>query len=109
MAELLIACCVLILLGAASTWADRRYCNETRLPMQWSFSGDVTWTAPRRLALAFTPGLGAVALGLAAMLAVTSGTPGHDSGHGELVLLVIGIPFLAAHALHLWLISRSVR
>lgn len=37
--------------------ADVRFRSEDRLPMQWWITGEVTWSAPRRLALAFMPAL----------------------------------------------------
>ena len=44
---------------AALLWmrrrADRNLPDAARLPMQWSFSGKVNWTLPRRTALAFMP------------------------------------------------------
>ena len=37
--------------------ADASFHSEDRLPMQWGVTGEVTWSAPRRVALAFMPAL----------------------------------------------------
>ena len=108
MIELLIAVCVTVLLAGASAWAERRFRKADRLPMQWSLKGRVNWTAPRRLALAFTPTLGALVLGSTAIIAV-GGARRHGADVGVPVLCLIGLAFLAAHGLHLWLIERSLQ
>jgi hypothetical protein len=110
MIELLIVGAVVLALVAASAWADRRFRGAERLPMQWSFGGNVNWTAPRRIALAFTPALAAVTMGGVLLLILLSGDPRPgQEGMGPPVLLFVGLMFLAVHALHLWLIDRSVR
>lgn len=43
-----------ILIGL-SFWANARFRGEERLPMQWSLSGTVNWSAPRLVALGFGP------------------------------------------------------
>ena len=108
MIELLIVLAVVLSLVAASIWADRRFRKTERLPMQWSLGGNVNWTAPRRIALAFTPALAAVTLGGVVLLILSSGDPRpSQEGMGPPVLLFLGLMFLAVHALHLWLIDRS--
>jgi hypothetical protein len=109
MVELLIVLSVVGILGVASIWADNRFSRHERLPMQWSFGGQVNWTAPRRIALAFTPTIAAVALGGATIAILLSGDPRPgQEGVGPPVLLLVGLTFLTVHALHLWLIDRSV-
>lgn len=109
MVELLIAVSVIVLLAGASVWAERRFQHVERVPMQWSIEGRVIWTAPRRLALAFTPMLGALVLGSTAIMALVAGPPRHGEDVGVPVLCLIGFAFLGAHGLHLWLVERSVR
>ena len=109
MIELLIALCVVALLAGGSAWAERRFRKVERLPMQWSLGGSVNWTAPRRLALAFTPTLGALVLGSTAIMTLFGDLPRRGQEVGAPVLAVVGLAFLGAHGLHLWLIERSVR
>jgi hypothetical protein len=109
MVELSIAFGVIALLALASVWADKRFRGEERLPMQWSFAGKVNWTAPRRLALAFTPTLGGLILAVTALLVLSGSARQGQKYEGAPVIVLLGIAFLGAHALHLWLIDRSVR
>lgn len=109
MDELLIAISLIGLLAGASVWADRRFHQVERAPMQWSFQGRVNWTAPRRLALAFTPTLGALVLGSTAIMALLAGPPRLGEDLGAPVLCLIDLAFLGAHGMHLRLIERSVR
>lgn len=109
MVELIITVCVIVLLAGASVWAERRFRKVDRVPMQWSLKGRVNWTAPRRLGLAFTPTLGALVLASTAIIALVGGPPRHGEDVGVPVLCLIGLAFLGAHGLHLWLIERSVR
>lgn len=108
MVELLIALVVVVGLAAASIRANRRFSREERLPMQWSFTGKVNWTAPRRVALAFTPVLAAIILGAAVIAIELSGDarPGQE-GMGPAVIFLVGIVFLLVHLLHLRLIART--
>ncbi|MBN9318831.1 MAG: hypothetical protein BGN86_13275 [Caulobacterales bacterium 68-7] len=110
MLEVLIAAVFIALLIAASVWANRRFADQASLPMQWGISGQVNWTAPRRVALAFTPVLGGVIIGGTAALLI-AGVPTHPGQEhmGAQVLAMQGMAFLAGHTLHLWLISRTVR
>ena len=55
----LVAIAAVAVLSALSLWADGRFSASDRLPMQWSLSGEVNWSAPRPLALAFVPVLAA--------------------------------------------------
>jgi hypothetical protein len=103
-----IALVAVALLTAMSLRANRRFEMERRLPMQWWLDGAVTWAAPRRVALAFTPVLAAICL--AAIVALTIfGKP--RPGQEGLVIPVnifVAITFLCAHAFHLWMIQRTV-
>jgi hypothetical protein len=81
--QIAIAIAFVALLSICSVWADKRFRHQDRLPMQWSFAGSVNWTAPRRIALAFTPTLAALMPGGTAVLVLVSGEP--RPGQGALV------------------------
>lgn len=42
---------------ALALWLWRAWTRFPTMPMHWSLSGRVTWSAPRPVALAFLPGL----------------------------------------------------
>ncbi|MFC7331537.1 hypothetical protein [Rhodocista pekingensis] len=91
------------LMGLLSFRADRRLDPADWLPMQWDLDGQPTWSAPRRVALFFTPAL--AALILTSLLWITS--PVGDSMLGAVPLLVIVcFAFVAAHLLHLSLLAQ---
>jgi len=109
MVELLIMLSVVAILSGASIWANSRFSRHDRLPMQWSVGGHANCTAPRRIALAFTPTVAAFALGGATIAILLSGDPRlGQEGMGPPVLLLAGSVFLVVHVLHLRLIDRSV-
>lgn len=58
MPQAFVALVAIAVLIAMSLRANQRFRKEARLPMQWSFTESVNWTAPRSVALAFTPALG---------------------------------------------------
>ena len=103
-----IAVLAIAVLVAMSVRANRRFRGEARMPMQWSFGGSINWTAPRPLALAFTPVLATVCLlGFAAMSSFSQ--PG--AGQEGLVIPVnifVALIFIGAHAVHLWLIDKTL-
>ncbi len=86
---------VLVLMSVS---ANRRLDSLTELPMQWGLDGRPTWYAPRRIALAFTPALGAVVL-LAISFKETLGAG---------LAFVIAAAFVSAHALHLAVLLRRL-
>jgi hypothetical protein len=53
--QVCIVALALVTMIVMSIRANERFADTRRLPMQWSVSGAVTWTAPRLFALAFTP------------------------------------------------------
>lgn len=89
-----VVAALLISLMAALSLAAARRLTAPRLPMQWGLRGQVNWTAPRRLALGFTPALAAAVVGLAWW------------GDAAAPLGAIAGGFLAAHLLHLGLLLR---
>lgn len=93
---------------AVLSWrAGREFFGQERLPMQWGLDGKVTWTAPRRVALWFTPVLSALVMaGIAAPLVLAKVPP---KPHGAVTLALVAGGFLFAHALHLHLLKRHFR
>lgn len=77
--------------------------------MRWSLDGSVNWTAPRVVALAFTPVLAAIVLSATAALTwFLRPRPGQEAL--AIPTLVFGaLVFVGAHALHLRLIANSLR
>lgn len=109
MIEMLIVAIAALSLIALSSRANTRFRREARLPMQWSFSGGVNWTAPRVLALSFTPALATCILTTAAAaMLVSEPRPGQE-GLGPPVLMFMAFGFLAAHLLHLRMIEKALR
>ncbi|WP_299016603.1 hypothetical protein [uncultured Caulobacter sp.] len=108
-AIVLVVLTTLGLLAAMSLRANRPFKGERRLPMQWGLDGSVAWTAPRAVALAFTPVVAAISLAAVAALAIfVKPRAGQEDLVGPAVIAV-ALVFLGAHALHLWLIQRAVR
>jgi hypothetical protein len=104
-----IAALAVCVLGVMSIRANGRFKNEDRLPMQWSLDRSVNWTAPRRVALAFTPVLAAIVLSATVALTIYS-TPRPGQGGLEIPAMVfVALVFIGAHAFHLWLIGNSLR
>jgi len=101
-----LALCVLVLM---SLRANRRFNQHARLPMQWSLNGSVNWTAPRQIALAFTPVL--AGLTLAAVVWLTTALTPRPGQEGFAIpsLIFVALVFVAAHTFHLWLIRKSIR
>jgi len=105
MIQALIAALTVFILGVMSMRANVRFKDMDRLPMQFSLSGSVNWTAPRHMALAFTPALYSV-------IAVATSALRPRPGQERLVvptMLLVGLVFIGIHALHLWLIGKAVR
>lgn len=97
-----------------SIWANARFRREKNLPMQWTISRSeplsktVIWSAPRVLALSFSPVLAICVLVLISIGAMTlTPRPGQQ---GMLLpsLIFIGGVFVGIHVLHLWLIEKAV-
>lgn len=86
-----------VLMVAVAIYARQRIAPDSgSIPMQWSLSGNVNWSAPRLLAFAFIP-----ILALAAMLLLASSATIDPSALG----LPGGI-FLACQILHVLLVDR---
>lgn len=114
MAVLIVASVFGMVMVGLSVRANRRFMNEKRLPMQWSFSrsksfsDSVNWSAPRILALSFTP-----ILTIGVLILFTIGSmiftprPGQE-GMVMPSLIFLGSVFVAAHVFHLWLIRKTL-
>lgn len=89
--------------------ADSLFYSEDRLPMQWWITGEVTWSVPRRLALAFMPALAIVLLGFVTIMALN--VPARAGQEGLVLPMTIGMgaTLIAVQVLHFWLIARTLR
>ena len=101
-----IAVCALVLMSVRE---NRRFKEQDRLPMQWSLNGSVNWTAPRPVALAFTPILAAIVLGATVWLTTALTPRPGEEGFAVPVLVFVALMFVGVHAFHLWLIRSSLR
>jgi len=109
MATLGVAVIFTLVLCTLAYRANARFRDEDRLPMQWWLTGEVTWSAPRPLALAFIPALAIVVLAVFVVLSLTTKP---RAGQEMLVfpsLIGLGATFIAVQLLHFWLIARSLR
>ncbi|MDP1989199.1 MAG: hypothetical protein Q8K44_18370 [Phenylobacterium sp.] len=94
-------------LAAMSLAFARRAPAGMKLPMQWSLKGVPTWSAPRGIALSFTPLLAAFTL-MPFSLASLWVEPDERLTF-RLVLAFVSLVYLAVHALHLHLLRRWLR
>lgn len=95
----------LAVLTALSCYANLRFREHDRLPMQWSFKGRVNWTAPRVIALSVMPLLAAVVYLVQALLTANI-TPAVPPLQAE--ALFLALLFVGCHLLHIWLIDTSL-
>ncbi|GGE93404.1 hypothetical protein [Sphingomonas prati] len=98
----------LVLCGVALR-AEARFRSEDRLPMQWWLDGEVTWSAPRWMALAFIPALSILMLvGVGVLLSNTRPRLGQE---GMVIpsFIALGTTLLAAQFFHLWMVAKTVR
>lgn len=109
MAQIVIGLVATLILVRMSFLANRKFRDQTRLPMQWFLNGEVTWTGPRRFALAFIPAL-AIPI-IWATVALTIFVPPRlgQEGFEILVTLFMGVIFVAVHFLHIWLINNHLK
>jgi hypothetical protein len=99
------AVCVLVMMSVRT---NRRFRHVERLPMQWLLDGSVTWTAPRLVALAFTPVLAGIVLAATVWLTTLTPRPGQED-FAIPTLIFVALVFVGAHAFHLSLIQKSLR
>lgn len=109
MVQAAIAVFAVATLASMSLIANGRFKHEQRLPMQWSLNGSVNWSAPRPIALAFTPVLAAICLTATAALTTVLQPRAGQEGLVIPANIFVALTFIGAHALHLWLIGRTLR
>lgn len=92
-----------------SIGANTRLREFDRLPMQWSLTGKVNWSAPRAWALGFYPALaGILVLAVVALSHLASPRLGQEE-EANYAPLVMATLVLAIQCCHLWIIERTVR
>lgn len=91
-----------------SVWANARFRAHERLPMQWSLTGAVNWTAPRALALTLIPVLGTGLLGFITLLALNVSPRAGQEGMVLPTTMVIGAAFVGLQLVHFWLIEKTL-
>nr|WP_312053858.1 hypothetical protein [Brevundimonas diminuta] len=101
---LFLALAFVAVLAAMSWRAARGLPRETRLPMQWGFDGRPIWRAPRDVAFSFTPVLATLTLLPTAMVSLLGPLESADARRYLGVLIVMGLAWVGAHALHLRLV-----
>ena len=100
MASLFVIATGILILALMSAAANRKFRDRDRLPMQWSLGSRVNWSAPRPLALAFTPALAAVVMVAIALL------PTDDPATRFRILVAVAAAFVGVHLLHLRLLEK---
>jgi len=88
--------------------ANSSFRDEARLPMQWSITGKVNWTAPRVVGVSFFPVVTIFVLGLIWFASLRATRPGQE-GLVVPILLATGTMLIAVQLLHLWFAARTLR
>ena len=98
-----------LILAGLARWANTRLCSEDKLPMQWWVTGEVTWFAPRPIALSVVPAL--AVLTFVVMIVLSFSTDPRSGQEAEVLptMSSLGIMFLGIQVLHLWLIEKTVQ
>lgn len=109
MPEVVITVATSLLLVGLALRADARLPRADRLPMQWSLSGAVNWTAPRRVALALIPTLGILMLTATTVGALFLEPRAGQKGEEVQAMLVLALVFTGSYLLHLELIEWTLR
>ena len=109
MSIVIVSVISILMVCALAYRADAWFYHEERLPMQWWITGEVTWSAPRRLALAFIPALAIVSLGFVTIMALSVASQAGQEGRVLLATIGMGATLIAVQLLHFWLIARTLR
>jgi len=98
-----------LVLGVLARRANARFWGEDRLPMQWGLTGDVTWSAPRAVALAFVPMLGVFVF--ASLIMSSSFLPSRHGQEGMALpaCIGIGLTLITIQLFYFWLIGKTLR
>jgi hypothetical protein len=104
MTVIITAVLFIVALSILALQANARFRRETRLPMQWWINGDVTWSAPRHVALGLMP---ALALPMFATLVFLPPRAGQD-GDVLPATFAMGATMIAAQLFHFWLIGKTL-
>jgi len=96
---------LVVIMTAISIAANSRLRKHDRLPMQWSISGNVNWSAPRIVALSFYPGLAAIMVLVLSFL--SERVPLHPKAAYSIPLLVMLL--LVIQCLWIWGAMRTLR
>ena len=108
MSALIVSVVFVLVICVIAYRADTRCYNEARLPMQWGFTGQVNWSAPRRLALAFMPMLAVALLGFFTVMSINVPPRAGQDGLVLPILVVMGITLVGVQLVHFWLIERTI-
>jgi len=107
MVQSFLAIIAVAILIAMSLQANSHFSDQARLPMQWGIDGSDNWTAPRRVALSFTPALAAIVLATTTIATLLFAPKPGQEGVEIRVVIMLGLGFIAVHAFHLWLIEKT--
>lgn len=98
-----VAILIVLAMAVISAWAYFIIApGQKRLPMQWSLSGKVNWTAPRLMAFLLTPALVALVMLFVVLLET-------DPVERDMSLLALSVIGPIVHLLHIILIARKAR
>jgi hypothetical protein len=109
MAQIAIGLIATAILVRMSFLANNRFHDQMRLPLQWFLDGVVTWTAPRRFALAFIPALAIPIIWATVALTIFGHPRPGQEGFEIPVTLFMGGIFVAVHYLHIRLINNHLK
>ena len=109
MGVLIVSTAFVVVICMIAYRADTRFHNEARLPMQWGFTGQVNWSAPRRLALAFMPMLAIALLGVFTVMSINVPPRAGQEGLVFPILVAMGLTLVGVQLFHFWLIERTIR
>ena len=107
--QILVAFMTEALLIALSIVAARRLKGHAKLPMQWQLDGRVTWMAPKRFALAFTPVLTVFVLAAIVALSLIVKPRSGQEWMMIPVTLFVGFTAVSVHAFHLWMMKKHLK
>lgn len=108
MTLVIIAVLFALALCGLARLANARFRHEDRLPMQWWLGGNVTWSAPRPVALALIPTLAFSVLVSFVVLSLNMQPRPGEEGMVVPTLIAIGALFVLIQLLHFWMIDKTL-